>query len=343
MGDVVERLEWDERKEPDSPAKRMKQVTRRTALTGGAAGIAAIALQACGGSSQQDRQHRHGHRDGVGTSSGGSGAAASIFGPSPKYHFVVRQPRDDQPVLHPDAERRQGCLQAAGLLATSGRARRQSTSAEMVNAINTAVTAKADGIAVALIVDRPRSTRRSRRRWTPASRSSPTTPTRRQTSRLAYIGQDLYVSGVADGRSTSSASSRRGEIALFIATPGSLNIQPRIDGARGGAQEPLGDQVRRRRHRRRGRRRSSRRSTRGRRSTAAPRACSPSMPAARRASAQTMQKQGLHAKGWQWRRLRPHPDHRRSCISHGITGLHDRPAALPAGLPADPASSTCTR
>jgi simple sugar transport system substrate-binding protein len=48
LGDAVERLEFGERKEPDSPHKRMKQVTRRTALTGGAAGIAALALQACG-------------------------------------------------------------------------------------------------------------------------------------------------------------------------------------------------------------------------------------------------------------------------------------------------------
>ena len=49
--DAIERLEWDERKEEDTPFKRMRQVTRRTALTGGAAGIGALILQACGGSS----------------------------------------------------------------------------------------------------------------------------------------------------------------------------------------------------------------------------------------------------------------------------------------------------
>ena len=38
MGDAVERLEWDERKEEDTPSKRWRQMTRRTALTGGAAG-----------------------------------------------------------------------------------------------------------------------------------------------------------------------------------------------------------------------------------------------------------------------------------------------------------------
>ena len=39
LDDAVERLEWDERKEEDTPVKRWRQLTRRTALTGGAAGI----------------------------------------------------------------------------------------------------------------------------------------------------------------------------------------------------------------------------------------------------------------------------------------------------------------
>ena len=37
FGDAIERLEWDERKQDDTPIKRWHQVTRRTALTGGAA------------------------------------------------------------------------------------------------------------------------------------------------------------------------------------------------------------------------------------------------------------------------------------------------------------------
>ena len=48
--------------------------------------------------------------------------------------------------------------------------------------------------------------------------------------RLAYIGQDLFVRASRWAR-----RSRRwcpsGNVALFIATPGSANIQPRIDGA----------------------------------------------------------------------------------------------------------------
>ena len=50
------------------------------------------------------------------------------------------------------------------------------------------------------------------------------------TNRLAYIGQGLYESGFALGeRAVQQIDS--GDVAAFIATPGQLNIQPRIDGA----------------------------------------------------------------------------------------------------------------
>ena len=48
--------------------------------------------------------------------------------------------------------------------------------------------------------------------------------------RLAYIGQDLFNSGQEMGTHIASLVPS-GDVALFIATPGSLNIQPRINGA----------------------------------------------------------------------------------------------------------------
>ena len=48
--------------------------------------------------------------------------------------------------------------------------------------------------------------------------------------RLAYIGQDLYNSGFQMGNRIVSLVDS-GHVGLFIATPGQLNIQPRIDGA----------------------------------------------------------------------------------------------------------------
>src|SRR5215475_999950 len=85
IGDAIERLEWDERKEEDSPFKSFRQLTRRTALTGGAAGIAAMILEACGSSSSSSPAGT-----GTATASGGSSSAASsIFGDSNKYKFTL--------------------------------------------------------------------------------------------------------------------------------------------------------------------------------------------------------------------------------------------------------------
>jgi simple sugar transport system substrate-binding protein len=51
------------------------------------------------------------------------------------------------------------------------------------------------------------------------------------TNRLCYVGQALYNSGVAMGNRIKSLVSTPGDVVIFIATPGSGNIQPRFDGA----------------------------------------------------------------------------------------------------------------
>jgi simple sugar transport system substrate-binding protein len=51
------------------------------------------------------------------------------------------------------------------------------------------------------------------------------------TNRLCYVGQALYNSGVAMGNRIKSLVTTPGEVVIFIATPGSGNIQPRYDGA----------------------------------------------------------------------------------------------------------------
>ena len=50
-------------------------------------------------------------------------------------------------------------------------------------------------------------------------------------NRLAYVGQALYISGQQMGEKILSLVPGGGDIAIFIATPGSGNIQPRYDGA----------------------------------------------------------------------------------------------------------------
>src|SRR5260370_651825 len=51
------------------------------------------------------------------------------------------------------------------------------------------------------------------------------------TNRLCYVGQALYNSGQAMGNRIKSLVTTPGNVAIFIATPGSGNIQPRFDGA----------------------------------------------------------------------------------------------------------------
>jgi simple sugar transport system substrate-binding protein len=102
---------------------------------------------------------------------------------------------------------------------------------EMTKAMQVAIAGKADGIAVCIIdkkaFDAP--TNAAFAAGIPViAYNADGSPTN---TRLAYIGQDLLLSGVGMGQHI-AALVGSGKVALFIATPGSLNIQPRIDGAR---------------------------------------------------------------------------------------------------------------
>jgi simple sugar transport system substrate-binding protein len=61
------------------------------------------------------------------------------------------------------------------------------------------------------------------------------------TDRLAYIGQDLELSGRKMGRTIKQLIPGGGKIAVFIAVPGSANLQPRLDGIK---QELKGSNIR---------------------------------------------------------------------------------------------------
>jgi simple sugar transport system substrate-binding protein len=214
--DAVERLEWDERKEDDSPFKRMKQMTRRTALTGGAAGIAALAIEACGSS-------------GTSSKAATSSAASSIFGTSAAYHFVMVNHVTTNVFFTPTQS---GAADACKLLGCSYTWTGSSTSnvSEMVNSINSAVSAKANGIATSLIDPTAFNTpvQSALSAGIPVVAYNADEP---QTGRLSYIGQDLYLSGQEMGSHIAALLPSGGQIGMFIATPGAANIQPRINGA----------------------------------------------------------------------------------------------------------------
>jgi simple sugar transport system substrate-binding protein len=112
---------------------------------------------------------------------------------------------------------------------------------EMVTYMQTAISAKAAGIATCVINSKPSDTTFA----TPVSSAmnagipvvsynadgpilnGVATP---GTNRLCYVGQALYLSGQQMGEQIKSLA-KPGKVVIFIATPGSANIQPRYDGA----------------------------------------------------------------------------------------------------------------
>jgi simple sugar transport system substrate-binding protein len=106
---------------------------------------------------------------------------------------------------------------------------------EMVNACNAAISAKVNGLAVAVIS----STAFKQPVANAMNDGIPTVSYNADgnvgnvgTNRLAYIGQDLFVSGQELGKRIVASMPSGGDAVGFIATPGAANIQPRIDGAK---------------------------------------------------------------------------------------------------------------
>jgi simple sugar transport system substrate-binding protein len=106
---------------------------------------------------------------------------------------------------------------------------------DMVSATNSAISSKANGIAVAVIS----STAFTQPVTNAMNDGIPVVSYNADgnvgdpgTNRLAYIGQDLFVSGQELGKRIVAGMPSGGDAVGFIATPGTANIQPRIDGAK---------------------------------------------------------------------------------------------------------------
>ncbi|WP_298281826.1 sugar ABC transporter substrate-binding protein [Acidocella sp.] len=103
---------------------------------------------------------------------------------------------------------------------------------EMVNAMNAAIASQADAIGIAIVDPEAFNapTAAALEAGIPVFSYNADAPADSGNKRLAYIGQDLFKSGYEMGQKV-VALVGSGHVALFIATPGQLNIQPRIDGA----------------------------------------------------------------------------------------------------------------
>jgi simple sugar transport system substrate-binding protein len=220
VDDAIERLEWDERKADETPSTRLRQLTRRTALTGGAAAIAATVLEACGSSSK--------------TSANAATPGAGPYGSHSSYHFVMVNHVTTNSFFTATIY---GCQDACALTGTSFQWTGSTNSivGQMVSAFNSALAAKAAGIGCCLIdntaFNTPVDTALSQ--GVPVIAYNADVAAGSKNNRMAYVGQNNLTAGAAVGQAILKAGVGSGDlVAGIIATPGTGNIQPRIDGAK---------------------------------------------------------------------------------------------------------------
>jgi len=219
--DAIERLDWDERKEEETPFKKFRQMTRRTALTGSAAAIAAMALEACGASKTSTSR--------AATTSSGAG----VFGTSASHHFVMVNHVTTNSFFTATIY---GCQDACALTGSSFTWTGSTTSivGQMVSAFNAGIAAKANGIGCCLIDNTaftsPVDTALAA--GIPVIAYNADVSPGVKNNRMAYVGQDNLTAGAAVGQEILKHVTSGDLVAGIIATPGTGNIQPRIDGAK---------------------------------------------------------------------------------------------------------------
>jgi simple sugar transport system substrate-binding protein len=219
--EAVERLEYaDPPRGERPPGFDRRAFLRRTALTGAAVGSVSALLEACGSSAS--------------SSSGGN--SASIFGSHPEYKFVAVNHVTTNSFFVPT---QYGLADACKLLGCSYEwtGSESENINQMVNAINTAVSSGAHGIAVSLISRTAFNVpiENALKAGIPVvayNADAPSPPNKR----LAYIGQDLKLAGELMGKRIVAAVGT-GEVVIFTANAGSANLQPRLLGAEKAIKE----------------------------------------------------------------------------------------------------------
>jgi simple sugar transport system substrate-binding protein len=218
--DAIERLEWDERKQEETPFKALRQVTRRAALTGGAAAIAATVLEACGSSNNT-------------SSKAATTSSSGPYGSSKGHHFVMVNHVTTNSFFTATIY---GIQDACALTGSSYQwtGSNNSIVSQMVSAFNSAIAAKANGIGCCLIdntaFNSPVNTALSQ--GIPVIAYNADVSPGTKNARMAYVGQNNLTAGAAVGTEILKHVSKGDKVAGIIATPGTGNIQPRIDGAK---------------------------------------------------------------------------------------------------------------
>jgi len=193
---------------------------RRQFLAGSALASAGLLLAGCRREAAQQ------------ASQGGGGESGGNFPDTPEWNFVFVNHVTTNSFFVPT---QYGIEDAQALLGTTSQwtGSEKSVVSEMIDAMNTAISGNAAGIAVCVVdpvafndpIQKALDNDIPVIAYNANGKGPGTNPA------LAYVGQDLFQSGVEMGNRIVSLVDE-GLVALFIATPGQLNIQPRIDGAK---------------------------------------------------------------------------------------------------------------
>ncbi len=170
-----------------------------------------------------------------GSTASATKAAAGNFPTTPKWKFTFVNHVTDNAFFTPTQYGFADCAALLGLPTPSwtGALSTQPTNSTMLSAIQAAITANSPGIATTVVSATAFTSpiNQALSQGIPVvtynANGSATSPT----NGLAYVGQDLLTSGQEVGKRLASLM-KKGDTAVgFIAQPGALNIQPRLDGA----------------------------------------------------------------------------------------------------------------
>jgi len=203
--------------------------TRRRLLTGtglvSATAAASALLAACSSAAPA-----------AGSTSGtGAKDVAGNFPSTPKWKFTFVNHVTDNSFFTPTQYGFADCAALLGLPTPTwtGATSTQPTVPTMLTALNSAIAANSPGIATTVVSATAFTSpiAKSLAAGIPIVTYNANGATNKPTNGLAYIGQALFVSGQEVGARIAAAMPHGGTACGIIAQPGSLNIQPRLDGA----------------------------------------------------------------------------------------------------------------
>jgi simple sugar transport system substrate-binding protein len=211
---------------PDEVSEEQLEFSRRRFLK--YAGGAAVAGTAAGGLAAI-----LGDQDASAATLARENSDSAFFAKHPKYHYVMDCHVTTNSFFTATIY---GIQDACGIIGCSYQwtGSKNSVAGEMVSAMNSAIAAKASGIGVCLINDTafnaPVNTALDH--GIPVIAFNADVSAGVKNSRMAYVGQNNLTAGAAVGQEILKHVTKGDLVAGIIATPGTGNIQPRLDGAK---------------------------------------------------------------------------------------------------------------